>query len=42
MGDDISIDKSTPEEVAAMPSGEATDQEIPDQTTEVMTDGNGE
>lgn len=40
---DYETDNATEEELAAMPSGVATDSDIPDQTTEVLeVENNGE
>lgn len=40
---DYEIDNATEEELAAMPSGVATDSDIPDQTAEVLeVENNGE
>lgn len=40
---DYETDNATEEELAAMPSGIATDSDIPDQTAEVLeVDNNGE
>lgn len=40
---DYETDNATEEELAAMPSGAATDSDIPDQTAEVLeVENNGE